>query len=231
MLERNGTLRCRSGVQMRKILLAFLTVIVIVGACGRSDDSATSAVADTQVGAVVAPEPEPAPILGEERKPIVAAATKDLRVNRDKIEKISFYLAKNPNVGRPRVEAYVSLPDDMQPILRMRTVYFGDDWVFYKSIKVMVDDAVIYERDFNDVARDNSGGSVWETADFPADARDLLALHAIAGAKSATIRFSGREHRHDHEITVKERKDIKKVLEAYEQLSTNLVRKREKTSA
>ena len=215
---------------MRKLILGLIFLTLVIGALTKSPENTKTPPSEPFKVAHVAPEP--LLIFGEERKPIVAAATKELRLNRDKIEKISFYLAKNPGLGKSRVEAYISLPDDMAPLLRMRTVYFGDDWVFYDSVKVMVDDNVVYERSFSraDVARDNSSGSVWETADFPADPRDLLVLHSIATAKSATIRFAGREHRHDHEITAKERKDIKRILDAYEQLRDNLVRKPETTS-
>jgi len=166
-------------------------------------------------------------VTGPARAEIVSRVTKGLSLERDKIEKVSFYSAKSRTYLASRVEPYISLSDNMLPLLRMKATYFGDDWVFYDSIKIMVDDQVIYERGFrhSDVARNNSSGSVWETADYPANEDELRALAAIAKSKSATIRFSGDKRRRDHEITKKERQQIKQVLEAYAQLAEQLTSK------
>lgn len=207
---------------MGKFILGFIFIAVLASMInsslrGRASDAAVTASsrpAEVQI------------VTGKERDEIVAGAVKGLVLERDKIEKVSFYSAKLPRLAT-RVETYIALPDGKLPYARIKTIYFGDDWIFYDSIKVMVDDQVIYKNEFRraDVARNNSGGSVWEVADYLANDVELAALNAIANSKSATIRFSGAERRHDHEITKKERRDIQRVLEAYALLSSQLARK------
>lgn len=210
---------------MRKIVLGFFAVIIILAAIG----SLSSDVDDTTISdaAPAARPPERELIAGDERKRVVSTVTKGLVEERDKMEKISFYSASKPVYSRSGIDAYVSLPDNTLPLLRMKPIYFGDNWIFYESIKIMVDDVIVYERAFkrSDIVRDNSAGSVWETADFVAKESELGVLKAIANSKSATIRFSGTERRHDHEVTSKERKNIRRILDAYEKLSSDLVRK------
>lgn len=149
---------------------------------------------------------------------------KGLEVQRDAMEKVSFYEAKGRNLLASSLSAYVAVGDASTPFLRVRSVYYGDDWVFYEKIKVMADDQVVYEKAFNrsQVTRDNSSGSVWETADFAGSDVDLAALQRIADSKTATIRFSGSERQHDHKITKKEKENIAAVLRGYNAISTGI---------
>jgi len=166
-------------------------------------------------------------VTGPERQRIVSNATKGLVLNRDKMEKVSFYSTKNRNSRATKIECYIGLSDDELPFLRIRATYFGDDWIFFDSVKTMVDDIVVYGRKFQrpDIVRQNAGGSVWETADYVVGDDELGALIAIARGNSATMRFSGDQWRRDHEVTKNERRDIQRVLEVYAQLSNQLVRK------
>lgn len=172
-------------------------------------------------------------VTGPEWQRIVSSATKGLVLNRDKMEKVSFYSTKTRNSRATRIECYIGLSDNEMPFLRIRATYFGEDWIFFDSVKAMVDDLVIYGRKFQraDVVRHNSGGSVWETADYVVGDNELGALIAIARGKSSTVRFSGNEWRRDHEVTKNERRDIQRVLEVYAQLSDQLARKAPKAPA
>lgn len=202
---------------MKKTLALFLTIALT--ACSRPTDP-NAPKPDMALPAAAPPQI----VVGEERRPIVDALTKNLVLERDKMEGISFYSTKNRDLLSSGLEAYISLPDTRLPLLRVKAQYFGRDWVFYDVIKVMADDVVVYERSFdhNDVHRDNSGGSVWETADYVAHDSDMDALKKIANAKSATIRFSGREHRDDHEISSAERKNLLEAISTYEKLTAQL---------
>ena len=206
---------------MGKFILGLIFIAILASTInssleGRSEDAA---------GAAPTQPAEVQIVTGQERDEIVARAVKGLVLERDKIEKVSFYSAKLPRLAT-RVETYIGLPDNKQPYARMKTIYFGDDWIFYDSIKVLVDDQVLYENEFRraEVVRNNSGGSVWEVADYLANDVELATLYAIASSKSATIRFSGAERRHDHEVTNTERRDIRRVLDAYALLSDQLKR-------
>lgn len=206
---------------MKKLALPLLAIALT--ACGQSThpeaDGAKPSTAE-------APAPPPQLIVGAERKKIVENLTKGMDEERDKMEGISFYSTKNMPALDSSVDAYISLPDARLPLLRMKATYFGDNWVFYDKIKIMADDAVVYERDFEhgQVHHDNSGGSVWETADYVAKAVDIAALKLVANSKTATIRFAGSEHRADHDVTEKERKSIRSVVDTYERLMSQLQR-------
>lgn len=160
----------------------------------------------------------------EERKAVIGAATRELKEQRDKMEGVSFYLNRKPIRAASRLETYLSIPDGSRVYLRISPTYFGDNWVFFDSIKVMADEEVVYQRDMSrkDVTRDNRDGYVWEVGDYLGSEIDISALRVIAASKVATIRFSGSERRHDHNMTKQEIKNIQRVLAAYDELAGKL---------
>ena len=97
-------------------------------------------------------------------------------------------------------------------------MYYSEDWIFFKRIKVMADDDVVYEKETPSPVHENHGGFIWETADYLAKDDDVVALRKIASAKKVTVRFSGREHYDDHQMTSKEIANLRKVLTAYDAL-------------
>lgn len=214
--------------------MKFVTVVIalmIMTGCSpkpTGDQSAaqsTPAPSPIATEVAVAPLPSVAPELTkEDRKKIIVAATQNLKEQRDKMEGVSFYLNKKPVRAASRLETYLSIPDGSRVYLRMSPTYFGDNWIFYDSIKVMADDEVVYQRamERRDVTRDNGGGSVWEVGDYLGSEIDISALRTIAASKTATIRFSGSERRHDHNMTKQELKNIQQILSAYDELKEKL---------
>lgn len=160
-----------------------------------------------------------APISADERKKIVDAATSGLELERDNMERISFYTNREREILSTKLEAYLSVPDATPAILRIRPMYYGTDWIFFDHIKVMADDEVIYEQTIENPIRDNGSGSVWETADYAVRLADLAAMRRIAAAKSVTIRFYGRERRKDHEMTPSELKNLREILAAFDAMA------------
>jgi hypothetical protein len=212
------------------LLGIILTLFMGVGVYQCSSRSAsvqappTPAIASSATSPVSPPPPLAAALSKDARAKIIMAATKDLKLNRDKIEKTSFYLSKNRNQSNSGIEAYIGISDGGSPYLRVRPIYYGDNWVFFDKIKVMANDEIVYEKTFprSAVARDNAAGSVWETADYIAEKYDLVALRKIASSSSATIRFDGRDRQHDHKITSRESASMKVVLDAYDKLKLAL---------
>jgi len=205
---------------LKKIAIISAVVLAIAYFSQRPEGQSASSGVEVVDSSKEAP-PKPS-LTKEERAKLVKAATKNLKEERDKMEKISFFTAKNPNLLVSKLEAYLAIPDESSVILRVKPTYFGDSWVFFDKVKVMADDEVVYQRSFShrDVVRDNSAGSVWETADYVGKTVELAALKKIADAKQVIIRFDGRERRHDHTMTKRELADLKTVLAAYESLST-----------
>lgn len=172
--------------------------------------------------AVEKPAVTPTKVLTQqERDSIISEATKGLELERDKIEKISFYKTQNMFPLKERLSAYISLPDGSPPIFRIYIGYFGKDWIFFNRVKVMSDDVVVYEKNFESfsVKRDNGGSYVWETIDYAAHSSDLTAIRKIAVAKKSIIRLSGDARREDHDLTEREVKNIKTILNVFDDLS------------
>ena len=202
--------------------LTYLFFAISLAACDQS-----SAPDKAEVAAKNAPTFTKSPaqmITGEQRSRIVTPLIKGLEVERDKIERVTFYLSKGLPRLTPSLDAYIALPDEKMPALRMRAIYSGKRWVFYTQIKIMADDVIVYDRPFKarEIQHNNSGGQVWETADFFATPTELAALTAVANSKSATIRFSGRDKRQDHEVKPRERADLQRMLATYEAMKAQL---------
>ena len=159
-----------------------------------------------------------------ERAKILEKATKGLKRERDQMEKTTFYLSSAGKSLKTGVGTYIGLADGKAPYLRMNTIYYGDRWIFFDKVKIMADDAIVFERQFrrSAITRDNTAGAVWEIADIVAGAQELATLEAITKSKSATIRFAGRDRIHDHKISSSEKARLKSVLDAYNTLKLQL---------
>lgn len=199
-----------------------LIILIIAAVClvifTRSRDGASP---PPQSAIVTPPEKAAKPVLSsEDRAKIITNATTDLKLKRDKMERTSFYGDKNRNLYSTNFGAYLSIPDDGRAWLRVRPVYYSESWVFFKRIKVMADDEVVYEKETPSPVHDNSGGKVWETADYSAEEKDIAALRKIASSKKVTVRFSGRDHYDDHQMSATELANLRKILGAYDALQS-----------
>jgi hypothetical protein len=182
--------------------------------CG---ESGTDQAQNTAGGRTSSSPPEAPKLSQEEREKLVASATKGFKLDRDKMESISFYTIKSPVVLTPEVNSYLSIPDKARPFFRINLSYIGKGWVFFDQVKIMADDRVVYEKKFSrsQTSRNVLTSLVTETADYPASNADIVAFNEIANAKSVTIRFSGSDRREDHVLTKGEIGRLKSTLAAY----------------
>ncbi|QIX17328.1 hypothetical protein [Burkholderia multivorans] len=198
--------------------MRFTTIALIVAAISLSacDDKPAAPQAST-------PEPVAKPALTEQqRADLIAKATHGMEVNRDKMEKVSFYTPRIPleEWANQPLGVYLSIPDGYRVIFRVHPHYTGSDWIFFQKIKVMADDQIVYEREFPyaDMVRTNSYGSVYESTDYAAKDADIEAMRKIAAAKSVTVRLSGRENQRDYEMSKADQQRIAQALKAYDEL-------------
>lgn len=190
-----------------------LTTLLLFG-CGQKAAEPSWKTKNTSV-------PEIPKLSAAEMSAIVADATKDLNAERDKMEGITFYNTQAMTIPlSERIGTYISVTDSGHAFLRVYIRYYGNDWIFFDKVKVMTDDAVVYDRIFehSEVTRNNSGGSVWETADFLAQPNDIKALRLIAAGKQSLIRLDGDANRDDHDLTPHEIKSIGRILSAFDRL-------------
>lgn len=207
-------LNCEHGGHVRKLVQVIVSAIMaatFLSACGDNDKPHNQ-------NAEVA---RPAPLTDPERTALVARATTGAAVERDKIEKITFYTPKsNDDYHGPRMSAYISLPDNVGPIFRVIFRFVGDEWIFFDHVKILSDDQIIFDKSFpyNDIHRSNGAGWVLESLDKNADAELLNAVRRIAKAKAVTVRLSGSDHRQDFDVTADQRKQLAETLRMYDEL-------------
>lgn len=196
---------------IRQWIFGGIVVAILVSAL--SPDEEVSKAANTSQ-----PVPVPVPLMtADERQSLTKQWTKGLIETKDKIEKTSYFQASKSNIARTKVSAYIALGEQGPPSLRAVADYSAERWLFVRTIKIMADDEVVLERQVTrpDIRRDNGSDWVVENIDFSANPSTFIALERVANARTAVIRFSGRDRRHDHAITTKERAELKRVLDAY----------------
>lgn len=145
-------------------------------------------------------------------------ATSKLKSETDKVKGTTWYEAKvNPDYANVRsyVLPYIGT-NSSSTWLRLKYLYTGDSWVFFKSITISVDGKQ-YEEEFSywDVERDNKT-DVWEWVDIPATDADIKMLKAIADSKETIVRFRGDQYHYDLVVSQSDKNGIKDVLAAYE---------------
>lgn len=216
-----GTIRTIIGT----VIVFAIGINVIAGIAGRDDSNAPGgnplSNGDPKKTVVTAPAPQ---LSADERARILSNTIKGLKVKRDDMEKVTFYSTQSGDALKTQLNAYLGVPDDGRPYLRMRAVFFGDRWVFFESIKIMADNEIVLEKTLprSVITRDNEAGSVWEVADYSPQQDDIQALEKISNAKSATIRFSGRDRIRDHKISSAERAALRSILKAHHELEQRL---------
>ncbi|BBP95936.1 hypothetical protein BSFA1_10650 [Burkholderia sp. SFA1] len=183
--------------------------------------AAALAACDNHSGNESASAPAEKPMINaEQRAQLVKSATVGMSEERDKMESISFFSAKDEPWIDTGITVYLSVPDDSSPILRIVPHYHGDSWIFFNTVKVMADGKIVYERSLDGLRmkHDNNTTGVYESADYAAEAADLFAIRAIAGASSVTVRLAG-EKREDVDLSPAAIARVKRVVKAYNELA------------
>lgn len=142
-----------------------------------------------------------------------------LNSTEDKVQGITWYEPKErPYYADTRsyVLPYIGIQNN-NAFLRLAYWYTDEDWVFWKSVTIMVDGKKYYDYfgAFNTV-RDNEYGNVWEYGDKIATEENIEMLYAIADSKETIVRFQGDDYHYDLTISASDKKAIKNVLTAYE---------------
>lgn len=122
---------------------------------------------------------------------------------RDGFRKITFFkpitAAWNEITGKtqnsPVLNAYVSLPDCTKPVLFLRAIYTGDNWLFLERVSVLVDGELVLDRDLSrdEVSRETDPPwGVFEKVDFKPTEAEQAALARITDGKEVLIRMTGK---------------------------------------
>lgn len=165
-------------------------------------------------------EPQKSP---EEIKKILSGFKKKT----DKMEGITWYSSHPQSESvTNKVETYMGQKNGHY-WLRLKIMYKGDDWLFIKGIKFLIDGSSYeYNPSFIDVKRDSGSDGydvkVWEWVDIPVKRDQYNILKMIAAGKEREMRYIGQQYYKDRKINESERKSIAKMIEAFEALGGTL---------
>ena len=99
--------------------------------------------------------------------------------------------------------------------LRFKVQYCADDQLFFTRIQFSIDDKA-FEYIPTDTETDSgNGGQIWEWFDQPVESWDIELLEALANAKSAKMKFIGKQYYDVKTISSAQIKDIQRTLELY----------------
>ena len=108
---------------------------------------------------------------------------------------------------------YSTSKDGINP-LRFRVQYYAEDWLFFKKIQFSIDSSA-YEYVPRNTATDNGAGYIWEWFDEALNTSDKELINALANAKSAKMKFIGRQYYDIRNISKEQITDIKRTIELY----------------
>lgn len=144
--------------------------------------------------------------------------------DKDEVEGITWYFHKDmPEYidTRSYIIPYIGVKGNDAWIC-IRYNYTGDDWVFWKTLKIVADGEK-YTKSvgaFNTV-RDNAYGAVWEWYDevlntnVALSSDELVMLKEIANSDKTIIRFEGDDYAEDLTVTSADKRMIKDALKLY----------------
>jgi hypothetical protein len=98
--------------------------------------------------------------------------------------------------------------------LFLKIQYFADDWLFIQKYIVKADEDV-FEIIPSNVNTDNAAGMIWETTTITVNEDLYSKLLKLAQAKSAKVRFDGRQYYKDKAIKSTELQALSHMLELY----------------
>jgi hypothetical protein len=96
--------------------------------------------------------------------------------------------------------------------LRIKLQYYGDDWLFVRSVTLKADDRV-YKLGELEFKRDHSSGSVWEWIDMPV--KDYEMLNHLMTAKRVVTRFEGDKYYKDVNLPKEQLTQLREVYQAW----------------
>lgn len=153
----------------------------------------------------------------QEARLALERATRNMKKNTDDIKGITWVSHRESPVLGKYVSVYFGTNDESARNypLRMRIQYYGDDWLFVRSLTVKADDKV-YEIGEMDFDRDNSSGKVWEWIDLPV--KDHSMFEHWMTAKRVVVRFNGDKYYDDFSVPERQRIQMREVYGAWKNM-------------
>lgn len=118
-----------------------------------------------------------------------------------------------PSLNRNGIYCYFQTNKDRASNLRLKVQYAADDWLFIQYYIFSIDGMALEYRPDNIETDHNS--TIWEWADNQVTSFDQSLITALMMAKSAKIRYVGRQYYKDRTITAQQLLSIKRTVQLY----------------
>ncbi|WP_303208609.1 hypothetical protein [Bacteroides oleiciplenus] len=116
-------------------------------------------------------------------------------------------------LNRNGIYCYFQTNNDKASNLRLKIQYTADDWLFIRYYVFSID-GMVYEYRPDDIETDHKS-TIWEWADNQVTSFDQSLITALMMAKSAKIRYVGRQYNKDRAITAQQLLSIKRTVQLY----------------
>ena len=128
------------------------------------------------------------------------------------IRGVTCYSPDPANNYKTAVFLYIEKKQTGQPSLRWQIRYYGRNWLFIRRYRLKIGKAkAVTVLATEEIARQNSGGSLWETFDEPASKHTHLLNQMLAG-KTTHLRMEGSEGHEDIELGREQLQRMRDVL-------------------
>jgi hypothetical protein len=153
----------------------------------------------------------------KEERLALERAIRNMKKDTDELKGITWISHRNTPILANYVSIYFGSSKDNAAgyPLRVKFQYYGDDWLFVRSVTVKADDKV-YELGKLNFERDHSSGSVWEWIDMPVTDHEML-NHWMT-AKRVIIRFDGKQYYKDFTLPQGQKNQLREVYEAWKNM-------------
>lgn len=117
--------------------------------------------------------------------------------------------------NRNGIYLYFAAQNGKVAALRFRVQYYSDDWLFFKKVQFSIDEKAYEYIPSNTETDCGNGGKIWEWFDEALTGSDRDLIYALVEAKSAKMKFIGRQYYDIKTITRNQISDMKRALELY----------------
>lgn len=117
------------------------------------------------------------------------------------------------------IYCYFQTENNIPNNFRFRVQYYSDEWLFFQKIQFSIDGKAYEYIPLNTENDSGNGGYIWEWFDEGvSSSEDKKLLNALANAKSAKMKFIGRQYYDVKNISKEQINSIKRTIEYYKAL-------------
>lgn len=111
---------------------------------------------------------------------------------------------------------YFATKNNIPGNLRLCIQYHADDWLFFKKVSFSIDGKAYDYIPLKTETDCGNGGRIWEWSDEAiTESNDKQLVKALANAKSAKMKFIGRQYHNIKTLSKQQIEDIKRTIELY----------------